>query len=179
MKKLIYVILIGGLITGCSRSQQADNVQSEITSSPVTPEKDFLNEGMEYLKQADLPSAIKSFDEAIRQNPTNPKGYIVLGETYMRMKDFDRAIDTFGAASMMAPNEGEIFYLLAVSHQLAGPRHVPEALQSAQRSLAAFKKKNDEKNYARSLALIQQIINEGKQLQEMTAQQEEQRVEKN
>ena len=178
MKNLIYVILIGGLITGCSRAQQADNVQSEITAS-ATPTKDYLKEGFDYMKQADMQSAITSFDEAIRQNPTNTKAYIVLGEMYIRMKDYDRAIDTFGAASLMAPNEGEIFYLLAVSHQLAGPKHATEALQSAQKSLTVFKKKNDEKSYAKSLVLIKQIVDEEKQLQGMATNQEESPIEKN
>ena len=91
----------------------------------------------------------------------------------MRMKDFDRAIDTFGAASMMNPNEGEVFYLLALSHQMAGPRHANEALQSVQKSLAVFKKKNDEKSYAKSVVLLREIVNEAKQAQEGNLEKKE------
>ena len=167
MNKIFYVILIGGMIVGCSRSQQADNIESEVTTTAATPAHNYVKEGLDYLKQADAKAAIKSFDEAIRQNPTDTKAYMALGETYMRMQEYTRAIDTFSAASMMAPKDGEILYLLALNHQMAG--NFKEAVQSAEKSVEAFRQKQDPKNAAKSLALIQGIVQEEKQAKEKVA----------
>ena len=176
MNKIFYVILIGGIIIGCSRSQHADNIESEVTTAPAAPAHDYVKEGLDYLKQADAKAAIKSFDEAIRQNPTDTKAYMALGETYMRMQEYTRAIDTFSAASMMAPKDGEILYLLAVNHQMAG--NFREAVESAQKSLEIFKQKKDQKSFTKSLALIQDIVKEEKQVKEKAGSPSQEEVKK-
>ena len=67
-RNMIYVILLVGLMGGCSRSDQAENIQTETVTAPA---RDYVQEGLEYLRHADPKAAIKSFDEAIRQNPTD------------------------------------------------------------------------------------------------------------
>jgi tetratricopeptide (TPR) repeat protein len=117
---------------------------------------DHIQEGIQHLQQANTVEAIKSFDEAIKNNPTDPSGYIILGETYMRLQEYNRAVDSLNAASRVAPDKGEIFYLLAINYGLLGKRDL--AKENAQKSVEKFRLAKDEENFLRSLALLQGLM---------------------
>jgi Tfp pilus assembly protein PilF len=120
--------------------------------------------GMDYLRQGDIRQAIKSFDEAIKENPKDVQGYMILGQTYMHMKEYNRAIDTLTVATQVAPDNGQAHYLLATNFGLAG--NYSMARVQAQRSAEIFRKNQDENNFKRSVALLQGLPQSGSQVPE-------------
>ena len=123
MKKILLTILISVAMVGCGQNQSA----KEQKYQGVQEQKDYIAEGVKYLEQADIPSAIRSFDEAIKQDPTNVENYITLGEVYLRLNNFDRAVDSFSAATRVEPQNAEVRYLLATSKAFKAARETDQA----------------------------------------------------
>ncbi|HPB67342.1 MAG TPA: tetratricopeptide repeat protein [Candidatus Omnitrophota bacterium] len=149
---LIFAIMICAF--GC---EQKKEVKLEVPV-PTPAAHDFMKDGIEYLEQAKVPEAIKSFDEAIKQNPVDPQPYLLLGQTYMRISDYTRAIDTFSAALRVSPDKGSLHYLIAVNYRLMGD--VELARKNVEASIEFFRQKQDEKNFLMALALLQELSQE-------------------
>ena len=123
----------------------------------VKEAKRFLIAGVNSLSAGDVPEAIKNFDQAIIRNPLDSHPYLVLGQTYMRLRHYDRAADTFEAVTRVAPNNGLAYYLLSVCRGLEGKKK--SAVEAAQRSVEIFQKQKNEEYLTRSLALLQGLVN--------------------
>lgn len=157
MRNKIMMIGIALVFAGCgSNENQSSLTKSSSMPAPIEATRlanqSRIDEGLQQLRDSDIPGAIKSFDDAIKVNPSDPQGYLVLGQTYLRLKEYDRAIDTFSAASRVAPDEGEIYYLLAVSHGLAGNNDL--ARENAEKSVQIFQSQKNEEKFVRSVALL-------------------------
>lgn len=143
-------MLVVASMVGCGAPQQ------EAAEVKMQGSESYLNQGVRYLKEANVTEAIKNFDEAIKQDPLDTRGYMILGQTYMRLNDSSRAVDTFSAAARVAPNSGEIQYLLAVNYGLMGEMDL--ARQSAQKSVEIFKALQNDEDFAKSLSLLQGLM---------------------
>lgn len=157
MRNKIMIIGIALVFVGCgSNENSSSQTKSPSMPAPIEATKlanqSQIDEGLQQLRDSDIPGAIKNFDDAIKVNPADPQGYLVLGQTYLRLKEYDRAIDTFSAASRVAPEEGEIYYLLAVSHGLAGNNDL--ARENAEKSVQIFQSQKNEEKFVRSVALL-------------------------
>jgi predicted Zn-dependent protease len=157
MKKVFLLVLAVSFIYGCG---QNDNSQSSNNAAPTTAnetkQRALINAGLQDLKDSKIADAIKNFDSAIKEDPSNPQGYMVLGQTYMRMQEFDRAINTFSAATKVAPEQGELYYFLALSYGLKGDRD--SAKVNAEKSMVLFKEKKDQNNFLKSAALLKGLM---------------------
>lgn len=136
-----------------SVSQPAEILSASVKVSPEMMEAELIQKGVGYLKAGNLPSAIKNFDESIKVNPNDPRGYLILGETYLRIKNFDRAIDTFRAAVKADPQNGSLYYFLAMAYGLKGD--TVNAIPNAKKSAEIFKSNDDQQNFLKSVALVQ------------------------
>ncbi len=154
MKRWCLIFAIMMCAFGC---EQKKEVKFE-APVPQPAAHDFMKDGVEYLEQAKVPEAIRSFDEAIKQNPVDPQPYLVLGQTYMRINDYTRAIDTFSAALRVSPDKGSLHYLIAVNYRLLGDLEL--ARKNAEISIEFFRQKQDEKNFLMALALLQELSEE-------------------
>lgn len=155
------ISLVGIFLIGCQPQKEQSQDQKKIShrsETAINLNHDYVGEGIQFLKEANTAKAIQSFDQAIKQDPMNPRPYIILGETYMRMREYNRAVDTFTAASRLKPDDGEVEYLLAVNYGLAGNKKL--AQEHAQKSLDLFRLQQDEKNFVRALALVQGLAQE-------------------
>ena len=150
MKRLVLAVLPLIVFYGCGSHV------AEQQNPPVNQSKAYLVEGIQHLKDADVADAIKSFDAAIKANPSDPAGYIVLSETFTRMKEYDRAVNSLNVAAHIAPDQGRIYYLLAVNYVLLGKNDL--AKENVQKSIDIFRQQKDEKNFVKSLALMQGIV---------------------
>lgn len=159
MKKFLILTLALFILTACGKpppeKTEAPSRAPFQTSSLVQSKQqsELLAEGIQNLKNSDFNGAIKNFDEAIKRDPLNPRGYIVLGQVYLNMRNYDRAIDTFTAATRVAPDDGEIYYLLSTSLGLAGRRE--EAIETAEQSVEMFRQAKDQENFVKAIALLQ------------------------
>ncbi|MDP2653577.1 MAG: tetratricopeptide repeat protein [Candidatus Omnitrophota bacterium] len=167
MNKLVMVLIVMFVFSGCGGSQQSQQdkkneagmaeFQQLVTTGQATGSNaGQISAGLQSLREADVSSAIKNFDEAIKKNPRDPAGYLILGQTYLRLGDFNRASDTFEAGTRVAPSSGELFYLLAFSQGLAGDREAAQA--NAQRSVEIFQEDKDQEKFLRSVALLQGLM---------------------
>ena len=166
MKRFTLIVLTLLFMVGCGGP--APEKKASKTEKPVAKQaKKYLAKGMQHLKETNVMEAIRNFDEAIKQNPLDPDPYLLLGQVYMHMRRYDKAIDTFAAASRVAPNSGHVYYFLAMSHGLAG--HLDMAKINAQRSVEMFRRSKDEAEFMKALALLQGM---------MQADEEEEETEK-
>ena len=146
MKRMLCCVVGVVLFAGCGSPQGNDT-----SSAPVAAvaQNDYIHEGVQLLKESKTSEAIKNFDEAIKNDPFNPKGYMILGETYMRLQDYPRAIDSFSAAIRIAPEQGELYYLLAVNQAVMGRREM--ALENVGKSITLFRAQENEDGFLRSM----------------------------
>ena len=158
--KLVIMLGVAVLIAGCgSRAEEPASANTTpaapAASDNFVPEKKFIALGIQDLRKGQPVDAIRSFDAAIKQNPSNPEAYIILGETYMHLKNYDRAIDTLSAATRVAPDQGELYYFLALNYELKGDKD--HAKINAQKSFELFRLHQDEDNLKKSLALLREL----------------------
>ena len=160
MKTVIFVLSIMFLVTGCG-SNKKEAEKSDSTPKAQIASEQLLDKGFEYLTKGDITNAIRNFDAAIRQNPTDPKGYLILGQTYLRLKNYESAIGTLGVAAKVDPNNGHVYYLLSLANNFAGDKE--KAIEAIDKSIGIYQQQQDEENFKRALALLQVIKNTPKQ----------------
>ncbi|MFP4473795.1 MAG: tetratricopeptide repeat protein [Candidatus Omnitrophota bacterium] len=160
MKRIAILALTVCVLAGCG---QPEPKQAEKTPA-VSPDQGrevsdgHIQTAVGYLQEAQVAEAIAEFDKAIRSDPSNVQAYLLLAQVYMRMNEFDRAVDTYLAAQRVEPDSGEIYYLLAIANGLRGQKDL--AVQNAEKSLMIFQKEQNQENFRRALALLQGLAEE-------------------
>ncbi len=156
MKRIIAVCLAGILLVGCGLRSEPKQEQKK----QVKPQQeiDFLQLGISLIKKGEIGPAVQALDQAVKNDPGNIQPYILLGQTYMHLNEFDRAIDSFLAALRVAPDQGEIYYMLAIANGLRGRKDL--ALSNAEKALLLFQKDKDGENFKRALVLFQGLSQE-------------------
>ncbi len=170
MKKNILFVVMLAMVVGCGRPQttQKQDLPKDAMSMPSVGQESnqLIQAGVNYLNEGEITNAIKSFDDAIRQEPTNPENYVVLGQVYLRLNKYAKAVDTFSAATRVAPDNGEIFYLLALANIFKEKKNQSSgdlieaqnshksAILAVQKSIDIFMQKKDEDNFKKSVALL-------------------------
>lgn len=158
MKKITYSVIAAFLLFGCGQQtgpvEKVEKADGQLPSpSSMASESDMLiKQGVAYLNQSDVVAAIQSFDNAIRKNPRNSRAYMVLSETYMRMNQTDRAIDTLTALLRVDPANANGHYLIAMAYGLNGERDT--AAVHAQKSVELFQQERDQEGFLKALALL-------------------------
>ena len=147
MKNVASVVLIAFLLIGCGGKKE-----ETAPGMAQSAKKDYISEGMRYLKEKDITRAVRSFDLAIKQEPANPNNYLMLGQIYLRLKDAGRAADTFEAATKVSPNSGDAYFFLGISRAIQ--QRQTEAIAAAQKSVDIFMQARDEERFKRSVALL-------------------------
>lgn len=157
MKKGSVMVFAALLLAGCGGSDRSgqSNAPASLSQTAQAPSASdaALMAGIAQLRNGQVTEAIHSFDTSIRENPRNFQTYMILGQTYMHLKDYNRAIDTFTVATAVEPDNGEVKLLLATNYGLAGNYRM--AKLEAEKCLAIFQKEKDETNFKRAVALLQ------------------------
>lgn len=153
MKKFalcLMIVVLAGCGVPADKSQEASKTA---TTSALSPQ--YLQQGFAQLQQGDIPSAIKNFDEAIRNNPADPSNYIVLGQVYLQLRNLDRAVDSFNGALRVDPNHAQAYFMLATTEAMRGK--VDEAIESAKRSAELSQVQQDPEGFKRAVMLVQSL----------------------
>jgi len=175
MKTYLPLILLSVLLSACEGpQQQASGPDAPVSTpqsqgTPASQSKAFMDEGMAYFAKEDIVNALKSFDNAIKVEPSNADNYLVLGQIYLRLRNYDKAVDTFKAGTRVGPNHGEIFYFLGASnairfHLSSGVQaedYKAEGIAAAQRAVEIFIEQKDEVRLKTSLALLKSLKENG------------------
>ena len=158
MKALFYGLVVMFLLSGCGKANNdVAQVKQEVMARSGTPQDSartdkLLAEGAALLVKGYIPAALKAFDEAIKSNPNDPRGYIALGEAYIRIKKMDPAIETFKMILNFSPENPEAYYLIGMAHGLKGERNI--AAQYAQKSMEFAQAQKNEEVFIRSAAML-------------------------
>jgi len=169
MRKYVLLTVLSIFVLACGRTDQSQQ-PSEPTVDTAAQAKEFINEGMEYLNQQDVVNAIGSFDNAIKADPQNPENYMVLGQVYLRLRNYDKAVDTFNAGTRVGPNYGELFYFLGAANAVrfhmaentqTAEFYKNEGIIAAKRSVEIFVQEQDEEKFKRALALLKSLEEDG------------------
>ncbi len=162
MKRLAFVMAVMFVLTGCQKPPQPQTTQQEQTASVETPQSkqggEYLAKAITYLQDSKPAEAVQNLILAIQSNPQDLQPYLVLGQTYMHLNDFDNASQTYMAALRVAPDQGELYYLLAITNGLQGDKE--QAIANAEKSLLIFQKERNEENFRRALVLLQGLSQE-------------------
>jgi cytochrome c-type biogenesis protein CcmH/NrfG len=151
MKNVFGLALCVLLLTGCGGKEKTEEAQT-------AGKKNYIAEGMKYLQSKDIERAIRNFDLAIKQEPTNPANYLFLGQVYLKLKNVDGAADAFEGATKVAPENGDAYFFLSVARALQGRKD--EAIKSVQKSADIFMQARDEEKFKRSVAVLKSLTGE-------------------
>jgi len=158
MRRIMAVVLVGMLLCGCGLRPEAKPQEKQKVKQASQAETDFMEVAVALLKKGEALAAIHAFDEAIKRDPGNVQAYVLLGQTYMHMNQIDQAVDSFRAALRYAPDQGEIYYMLALTNGLRGRKDL--AVSNAEKALLLFQKDKDGENFKRALVLLQGLSQE-------------------
>ena len=173
MKKYLSLILLTALVLGCEQPQDQASNPAPVTAAPTVDSssqaKALMDQGMEFFAKEDVVNALKSFDDAIKVDPNNADNYLVLGQIYLRLRNYDKAVDTFNAGSRVGPDHGEIFYFLGAANAVRfhlsqgqeAEAYKQEGIAAAQRAVEIFIKQKDEVRLKTSLALLKSLQENG------------------
>jgi Tfp pilus assembly protein PilF len=157
MKKIFPILLTVLLLSGCGSPSSS----SSTSSTPTVRRQEnkrvdrFINEGVNYLKEGKVAKAIGSFGEAIKLDPRDPRAFLVLAETYVRLESVDRALDTLNSSLTFNSENADINYMLAVCFNLKGNREMTERF--AQRSVLLYRKAENRKGFANAVSLLSSL----------------------
>jgi tetratricopeptide (TPR) repeat protein len=159
MKKIFILFILASIaVVGCAKKEEA--------AAPVvgTKGRQYLIEGTVFLKQGDAKKAAESFATAIKMDPNDFEGYFMLGEMFLRLKQYPQAGSVMTAAVRQFPENGLAHYLLATS--LEGMGQLVPAIVSARRSVELFNARGDKEGTQRAVILLGALVSAAKERSE-------------
>jgi len=93
-------------------------------SSTATNAYDYM--ARSYLSKEDVKSAIATYQESLRSNPTNAETHVALGKIYVTQEDLTKAKESFAQAVRLEPSPANR-YALAQTHMEMGDYKAAEA----------------------------------------------------
>jgi tetratricopeptide (TPR) repeat protein len=114
---------------GAQASTQLDLVAEGRPSDPRV----FYLRGLIASDRNDLPAAIRGFKEALRRDPSLYGAWQDLGLAYLKLQQFNEALEALGELAKRQPESAEAAYLHALA--LFNTRRNPEAEAEARRAL--------------------------------------------
>jgi Tfp pilus assembly protein PilF len=152
------------------KEEQRQAKPAAVKAETSTQAKAFIEQGVNYLNEGDIANAITSFDNSIKAEPRNPENYLVLGQVYLRLRNYGRAVDTFNAGTKVDANHGELFYFIGAANAIryhmaeedeAKQDFKQQGIAAAQRSVEIFIQQQDEQRLMAALALLKSLQENG------------------
>jgi len=143
-------------IAGCGLRSTDEKAQPKQKAKAKVQKNDYVAKGMEFLANKDVANAIQNFDMAIRQDPENLTNYIVLSQVYYKLGNFERSTDTLTAALKLDQENGEIYYLLAMSLS-QNDDTLDAAYLTAEKAVQMFIKEKNEPGLKKSVTLLKSL----------------------
>ena len=133
---------LGAAVALASKDYQKELEQTEkvlkqaLQSNPRDVQKQ-VELGITYELQGELAKAANAFEEALKYDPNRPELYSLLGPIYERQERYDEALRTYHRLEELEPNLPAIIFGAMASIYHFHKEMLPEALQYAQKALAA------------------------------------------
>ena len=104
MKLIHKTITICGATILIGVMAPATFAQAQLPSKVQTQAVDYLNRGLDKVKQGDYTGAIADYTQAINANPKLTVAYISRGKAYHDLEQLNRVIADFEQALKLQPN---------------------------------------------------------------------------
>ena len=133
---------LGAAVELANKDYQQELKQTEkvlkqaLQSNPRDVQKQ-VELGITYELQGELAKAANAFEEALKYDPNRPELYSLLGPIYERQERYDEALRTYHRLEKLDPNLPAIIFGAMASIYHFHKKMLPEALQYAQKALAA------------------------------------------
>ena len=133
---------LGVAIELATKDYQEELAQTEkvlkqaLQSNPRDVQKQ-VELGITYELQGELAKSANAFEEALKYDPNRLELYSLLGPIYERQERYDDALRTYRRLEQLEPNLPAIIFGAMASIYHFHKRMLPEALQYAQKALAA------------------------------------------
>ncbi len=155
MRLLIALVAVVVLVSGCQKKQQS--VETGIPQERQEMAKKLIVKSLADLQNKDLKSAVATLEASIKLNPTSSDAYLLLGQILLKVQEYKRASEFLDDAAKIFPNNGTIFYMLAIANRMDGKK-LPAVL-AARRAVELFQEVQDKDNMLKSAVLLQDLIN--------------------
>ena len=133
---------LGAAVELANQDYQEDLKQTEkvlkqaLQSNPQDVQKQ-VELGITYELQGELAKSASAFEEALKYDPNRLELYSLLGPIYERQERYDEALRTYQRLEALDPNLPAIIFGAMASIYHFHKKMLPEALQYAQKALAA------------------------------------------
>ena len=133
---------LGNAVALANKGYQEELKQTEkalkqaLQSNPQDAQK-HVELGITYELQGELTKAANAFEEALKYQPNRLELYSLLGPIYERQERYDEALRTYQRLEELEPNLPAIIFGAMASIYHFHKKMLPEALQYAQKALAA------------------------------------------
>lgn len=169
MKKYICLVMVSVLVLACGKAEEPEKAKAPAAPDKTSQSEAFIAKGVEALNQQDIVDAIQNFDNAIKVDPQNPDNYMLLGQVYLRLRNYAKAVDTFNAGTRVDPDNGEMYYFLGAANAVRSnesegemaEQYRQEGIIAAKRSVEIFVQQKDEEKFKRALALLKSLQENG------------------
>ena len=92
-----------------------------------------FNEGNKSLQLGNFDAAVKNYEMALRHNPKSQESFINLSTTYLKAKDYDKALSTLQSLEKINPSHPLLHYNLACYYSLT--EHTRDSLDSLKKAV--------------------------------------------
>jgi type IV pilus assembly protein PilF len=120
---LTLALLCSALATGCSHTPSRDN--SLGLDAENSPGDLYVAMAAEYYRLGQLEPALRRAEQAIAEDPKNPRAHYVIAVIYQQIGQVDRADSAFKRALELSPNNSDIRNAYGTFH--CTQRHYAEA----------------------------------------------------
>ncbi len=151
-------MLVGLVFIGCQPKEQANNSSdaNDVAVQRKEASRKLTSQAVQMLEQKDFQGAVSSLDAAIKFDPSNEDPYLLLAQLLIKSGEKERAAEFLDNAVKNFPNNGMLFYMLAVTNKL-NEKKLPAVL-AARRSFEIFKYVKDDANAQNAAVLLKQLI---------------------
>ena len=169
MRNYLMGVTIFIFALGCSKPSEEVKTESFKKESI---KKDYVALGLKNLEVQDISNAIKNFSLAIKEAPKDVNNYIILGQVYIRLKNYKEANNMFLISSKLSPKDGDVHFLLALSSLFESKRFESlgemklseqkkeEAIVAAKDSVDIFMANANEERFKKAMSLLKSIVGE-------------------
>lgn len=156
MKKVWPILTAVMILAGCQQQQQQQSQQAPTVEQRQDIARKLIVKSLNDLQNKDLKNCIVDLETSIRIDPTQPEAYLLLGQILLKLQQYDHAADFLTQAAQALPDNGTIFYMLAVADKMDGKK-LPAAM-AARHSVELFQNQQDRDNMLKSAALLHDIV---------------------
>lgn len=165
MKRRILVLMLAiPFFAGCGSNKKEAKFQG------VERKNNYVVEAKKFLKEKNVVDAVQILNVGIRHNSANPDNYIFLGQIYLSMRDYPRSVNVMQNAIKFCPENGRLYYLLALGARLGGNKQL--AVEAAKKSAEVSMKEKNAERLKMSLAMVRSLLEEEKELKPQQGQKD-------